>query len=292
MSRIRTIKPEFWTSEQIISCSPFARLLFIGLLNFTDDNGIHPASVVRLKAEVFPSDGFSSEEIRSWISELTNNDLLREYVVEDKSYWVVTGWKSHQRIDKPTYKYPLPTDNGRSKTDKINQNSTSPLRVVVEDSASIRRVVDESSTTERNGREWKGEDKNICEVKTSPCSILEGELIVNNSENDASNQTVQAIFLHWKQVMRCPKAKLDQRRRNKIGAALKLGYSAEELKLAIDGCASTPFNMGDNDRKRPYNGIDLIFRDAEHIEQFLTSPLNHTSSAANSSSSPLFAGVI
>ena len=54
MSRIRTVKPEFWTSEQIIACSPIARLLFIGLWNFCDDNGVHPASYIRLKAEVFP----------------------------------------------------------------------------------------------------------------------------------------------------------------------------------------------------------------------------------------------
>ena len=56
MSRIRTVKPEFWTSEQIIACSPIARLLFIGLWNFCDDNGVHPASYIRLKAEVFPPD--------------------------------------------------------------------------------------------------------------------------------------------------------------------------------------------------------------------------------------------
>lgn len=34
MARIRTIKPEFWTSEQVMGCAPLARLLFIGLWNF------------------------------------------------------------------------------------------------------------------------------------------------------------------------------------------------------------------------------------------------------------------
>ncbi len=108
MSRIRTIKPEFWTSEQVVSCSPIARLLFIGLWNFSDDNGVHPASYVRLKAEVFPVDNFSIEEVKCWIGELIANDLLREYAVENKVFWIVTGWKSHQRIDRPTYRHPLP----------------------------------------------------------------------------------------------------------------------------------------------------------------------------------------
>ena len=30
-----------WTSEQIVECSPIARLLFIGMWNFCDDGGNH-----------------------------------------------------------------------------------------------------------------------------------------------------------------------------------------------------------------------------------------------------------
>ena len=65
MSRIRTVKPEFWASEQVISCSPLSRLLFIGLWNFCDDNGVHQASYIRIKAEVFPADNFDIKEIKT-----------------------------------------------------------------------------------------------------------------------------------------------------------------------------------------------------------------------------------
>src|SRR3990167_10707587 len=132
MSRIRTVKPEFWTSEQVVSCSPLARLLFIGLWNFSDDHGVHPASYVRLKAEVFPVDNFSIEEIKRWVSELIANDLLREYSVDDKSYWIVTGWEKHQRIDKPTYRHPLPL---------------SALKKIEDTSSNIRRALDDYSPT-------------------------------------------------------------------------------------------------------------------------------------------------
>lgn len=37
MPRIRTIKPEYWTSEQVLDLSIPARLAFIGLWNFCDD---------------------------------------------------------------------------------------------------------------------------------------------------------------------------------------------------------------------------------------------------------------
>lgn len=61
MARIRTIKPEFWTSEQVMNCSRDARLLFIGLWNFCDDYGRHPANSKQLKALIFPDDNLSEK---------------------------------------------------------------------------------------------------------------------------------------------------------------------------------------------------------------------------------------
>jgi hypothetical protein len=114
MGRIRSIKPEFWTSEQIVECSPSARLLFIGLWNFCDDGGRHPASLARIKMEVFPADAITIETIRGWVDELKNardesgTPLLTEYSVNGCGYWEVTGWASHQRVERPTYKHPAP----------------------------------------------------------------------------------------------------------------------------------------------------------------------------------------
>jgi hypothetical protein len=108
MSRSRTIKPEFWISEQIINCSIPARLLFIGLWNFSDDHGIHPNSFLKIKAEIFPADVFSIDDIKNLLQELIDNDLIIEYSVDDKEFLMVITWKKHQKIDKPTYKYPLP----------------------------------------------------------------------------------------------------------------------------------------------------------------------------------------
>lgn len=141
MARIRTIKPEFWTSEQVAECSPSARLLFVGLWSFCDDHGIHPASVKRLKMEIFPSDAIADEEIEEMVHQLETAGLLMAYQVDGKGYWLVTGWEKHQKIDKPTYRHPLP--GGR----QIDGNSTPPPLPVVEESPSPRP---------RNGMESKG----------------------------------------------------------------------------------------------------------------------------------------
>jgi hypothetical protein len=108
MARIRTIKPEFWTGEQVMECSPNARLLFIGLWNFCDDAGRHPMTPRQIKALVFPSDDFSIDAIQEMLDELSTNGLIRPYDVDGKAYFEVTGWR-HQKIDRPqSPKYPAP----------------------------------------------------------------------------------------------------------------------------------------------------------------------------------------
>lgn len=108
MSRIRSIKPEFWTSEQVLECSTNARLLFLGLWNFCDDAGRHPYSAKQAKAEVFPADDFTEQDVLGMLDELAENNLIARYASGGKEYFYVTGWK-HQRIDKPqAAKYPDP----------------------------------------------------------------------------------------------------------------------------------------------------------------------------------------
>ncbi len=144
MARIRTIKPEFWSSRQIVECSPTARLLFIGLWSFSDDAGHHPADALRLKMEVFPGDPFDEQEIVGWVEELLRMGLVSTYVVDTKEFWSITGWK-HQRIDKPTYRHPSPPD------------SSTPSRPLDEPSPT------ESSRTESNGVERNGTESNGAE---------------------------------------------------------------------------------------------------------------------------------
>jgi len=140
VARIRSIKPEFWTSEQVADCSPTARLLFIGMWSFCDDYGIHPASAKRLKMEVFPADSFTLDQVEGWVDELRNAGLITEYTAEGSEYWAVTGWK-HQKIEKKQQKYPSPV--------QASVNEQSPTN---------RRPIADSSAPERIGEERKGEE--------------------------------------------------------------------------------------------------------------------------------------
>lgn len=101
MARIRTVKPEYWSSEQVMACSRGSRLLFIGLWNFADDAGRLADSAKTIKAQVFPGDDdLNSEIVRGMLDELSSNGLLMKYEVDGRAYLQITGWK-HQKIDKP-----------------------------------------------------------------------------------------------------------------------------------------------------------------------------------------------
>lgn len=146
MARIRSIKPEFWASEQIMELTPIARLAFIGMWNFADDGGVHPASPKTLKAEVFPSDAMTTEDVARLVGEMFAQGLVMGYESGGKTFWRITGWGRHQRIDKPTYRHPRP-DVSQSHSATLGESSTN-----------TSRMLGESSTTERSGEETKGEE--------------------------------------------------------------------------------------------------------------------------------------
>ena len=147
MARIRTIKPEFWTSEQVMELTPLARLAFIAMWNFADDRGVHPASYKTLRAEAFAGDdNINADTVAGLVSEMLRERLVAEFEANGKFYWYVTGWARHQKIDKPTYRHPEPP------------GETTHRREVAEYSASASRGLAESSPPEGSLRESKGKD--------------------------------------------------------------------------------------------------------------------------------------
>ncbi|MDE2369372.1 MAG: hypothetical protein KGN16_10390 [Burkholderiales bacterium] len=162
MARIRSIKPEFWVSEQIAECSTNARLTFIGMWAFCDDNGVHPAKPKTLKAELYPMDDFSAADVASWVDELVRVGLIAEFTYEGVEFWHVTGWAKHQKIDRPSFKYPAPPD----------RNSESARGSLVDGSSNDRRAPPPGE--EWRGEEGKGEDASSPKARAAPKSEASG----------------------------------------------------------------------------------------------------------------------
>ena len=92
MPKIRGVKPDYWTDEDIVELSIPARLLFIGLWNHACDNGHLQDKPKQIKMRVLPGDDVSVA------------DLLRELATKKRiqrgAGWItVPNLGQHQKID-------------------------------------------------------------------------------------------------------------------------------------------------------------------------------------------------
>lgn len=93
MARIRTIKPEFFTSEDIVELSAFARLLYIAIWCEADREGRLEWKPKTFKLRYFPADDVN---IESLCEEITTRGLVKPY--GDKLAYI-PAFLDHQHIN-------------------------------------------------------------------------------------------------------------------------------------------------------------------------------------------------
>ncbi len=82
-------------------------------------------------------------------------------------------------------------------------------------------------------------------------------------------ENVHVVFDCWRNTMGHKRAVLDSNRKTLITNRLKT-YSVDDLCKAISGCSKSAWHMGSNDRGVKHDGLDLILRNAEYIEKFMS----------------------
>lgn len=111
--RIRSIKPEFWTSEDIAAHPWDTRLLFIGLWSYVDDNGVGRDNEKLIQADLFPLEDDPRDTLATvsrGLQQLADGGQISRYTVDGKPFLYINAWENHQRIDRPNKaRYPLPT---------------------------------------------------------------------------------------------------------------------------------------------------------------------------------------
>jgi hypothetical protein len=180
MARIRTIKPEFWTDDAITECSTSARLLFIGMWNFSDDNGNIDRSAKQLKMKIFPADNIDAEPL---LQELLAQNLVIEYQANGCLFLHIRGFAKHQKVDKPS-KFSLPLYSDSLRTQRVvSEDSTSsqrglaPESKVKEGKGIVKEEAAAGITSEGNLNEGtaKGVVEEKQEPERQPVLILVGE---------------------------------------------------------------------------------------------------------------------
>lgn len=113
MARIRTVKPEFFTSESVLSVSPLARLFFIGLWCEADREGRLKWKPKTLKFRYLPGDSVNIEKL---CGELESEKMIITYTVNDIDYCEIPSFKSHQVINNREKDSELPSRDSDAST--------------------------------------------------------------------------------------------------------------------------------------------------------------------------------
>lgn len=115
-------------------------------------------------------------------------------------------------------------------------------------------------------------------TNTSKHYVPNGTLSADPSDQTQPKQPsesadLQAVFDHWLKVaapIQFPdpgRVKLTAGRRRVIATRFRAGYTATDLRQAIDGFTHDPFHRGDNDRATPYLDLKTIFRSDEKVDE-------------------------
>lgn len=191
MPRIRSIKPEFFTSLAVASLPLEARLTFIGLWTHVDDEGRAVDDARLIKAALWPLDDRLAADVEGDLKLLSESSLIVRYKVGERSFLAVKNWGEHQRINRPTpSRLPSPADADKSPDPPPATRTTSRDNANLnEPSATTHGGITEGSREERKGKE-QGK-----ELKPPALASLDAEPLAGEIGDDPPPPDPAAVAL-------------------------------------------------------------------------------------------------
>ena len=141
MARIRTIKPEFFTSEDIVALSPYARLLYIALWCEADKEGRMAWKPRTFKMRYLPADDVAIDAL---CSEIIEAGLVKLY---GDGYAYIPAFHAHQHIN--------PRESASQLPEPPASDAQATRKPRVSDASGTREPRDSDAQV---GREGKGKE--------------------------------------------------------------------------------------------------------------------------------------
>lgn len=187
--RIRSTKPEFWRSADVADLDFFTRLLFIGLWNYVDDNGVGEDNLNLIRSDLFPRDPIETVEplVRRGLTELSLRAQIVRYQDRrnGRRYFKVINWH-HQKINRPTAsKKPLPTSEDA---------------VLIDDSLSDHGGITEDSLADQGNkgtREQGTGEKDLPDPDTSDAVAFTEIAVTEDAYPDTFKSIYPKAFEDW-----------------------------------------------------------------------------------------------
>lgn len=103
MARIRSIHPGIWTDPEFVSLSRDARLLFIGIWNEADDQGVFVWQPIQIKMRLAPADNV---DVGALLAEMEAAGRVLRFTASGRDYGAVRNFQRYQRPKKPNAVHP------------------------------------------------------------------------------------------------------------------------------------------------------------------------------------------
>lgn len=107
MARIRSVHPSLFTDEAWVSCSPLARLLYVGLWTDADDQGLFEWKPLQIKMRLLPGD---TADVATLLGELADVELIASFEHGGKRFGAIKLFRKYQRPKKPNSVHFLPEE--------------------------------------------------------------------------------------------------------------------------------------------------------------------------------------
>ena len=223
--KMRGIKPDFWTDEDVVEVSAFARLLFVGLWQMACDNGHIKDSPKRIKMSILPADDV---DIKSLLGELVEVGLVRR-----SGGWIsVPNLGKHQRIDR---RYFLTCEHAGCVKPAVGDAENPP--VPADPTTGTRRGHAGATPGPRDEGEGEGEGEGEKKRKASSSKIA--------SDLDADPRAeVIELCAHLAERVRLNghKAKITTTWHRQCRLLIDVdGHTPEQIRAAIDWATADPF---------------------------------------------------
>lgn len=131
MARIRTIKPEFFTSPDTASVSHAARLLYVAMWCLADDYGRGEMNMLQLRAFAFPEEDQwldyelqrQSKEFQCLCKEVVDGFGIDVYRHRGRTFYSIPSWDDHQKPQRRANpKFPAPDDPDSTPDQRFSSN--------------------------------------------------------------------------------------------------------------------------------------------------------------------------
>ncbi len=243
MARNRMIKPEFWEDEKVGEMSFGARLLFIGSLNYADDEGYIRWNPEYINSSIFIYDKLSKNKIKSFMKELENLKIVE--VFETKAHFFVAkikNFKKHQKISHPqATKFDIDFETKNESEVLKNQQEIKNKSVNGSVNDSVNGSVNDSALKEvkEKLKEVKGKEdkeKGKESVKGKPNGENPEPPFFNSSKLETANDKQQTATAEKSKIPKGYQQLVDY-------LVDKYGYDLDKAKLVANRVQSDKFEL-------------------------------------------------